>query len=185
MTRFWLLKCEPDVYSIDDLERDGRTGWDGVRNHQVRNFMRDEMKPGDLGIFYHSNAEPPGAAGIVRIERSGVPDPTQFDPKSEYHDPKSRREDPTWRMCEVSFVERFAELVPLDRLRGDAALANLLMLRRGNRLSITPLERAEFDRIRVLGAVRAETGTKGAAGKQGAVGTKGAARTKERLRAAK
>ena len=193
MARFWLLKCEPDVYSIDDLARDGRTGWDGVRNHQVRNFMRDDMKAGDLGIFYHSNAEPPGAAGVVRIERTGVPDPTQFDAKSDYHDPKSRKEAPTWLMCEVSFVERFEELVALETLRSDAALANLLILRRGNRLSITPLEQAEFERIRVLGAGgggagRAAAGRKGTAAKDAAksgAAAKPSSRAKGSIRAAK
>ncbi|MFM1868566.1 MAG: hypothetical protein RL591_1974 [Planctomycetota bacterium] len=188
MARFWLLKCEPDVYSIDDLARDGRTGWDGVRNYQVRNFMRDDMKVGDLGIFYHSNAEPPGAAGVVRIERTGVPDLTQFDPKSDYHDPKSQREAPTWLMCEVSFVERFKEFVALETLRSDAALASLLIFRRGNRLSITPLEQAEFERIRVLGAGGGGAGRAGTV--QKGVGQKGAAakpnsRGKGSIRAAK
>ncbi|MFM7261618.1 MAG: EVE domain-containing protein [bacterium] len=158
MPRFWLLKCEPDVYSIDDLARDGRTGWDGVRNYQVRNFMRDDMQPGDLGVFYHSNATPSGAAGIVRIERTGVPDPSQFDPKSEYHDPASRREASTWLMCEVTFVERFEAVVALEALRAAPALADMLMLRRGNRLSITPLEKREFEAIRALGRAPATRG---------------------------
>jgi predicted RNA-binding protein with PUA-like domain len=152
MARFWLLKCEPDVYSIRDLERDRRTGWDSVRNYQVRNFMRDEMKAGDLGIFYHSNADPSGAAGVLRIVRPALPDPTQFDPKSEYHDSKSTREAPTWLMCEVEFVERFPEVVPLERLRAEPALEGMLILRKGNRLSVTPLEEAEFKAIRALGA---------------------------------
>ncbi len=151
MPRFWLLKCEPDVYSITDLARDGRTGWDGVRNHQVRNFMRDEMRPGDLGIFYHSNATPPGAAGVVEILGTGLADPSQFDPRSDYHDPKSDPAAPTWIMCEVGFVEAFAEVVPLERLRAEPALAEMLILRRGNRLSVTPLTEAEFRAIRRLG----------------------------------
>jgi predicted RNA-binding protein with PUA-like domain len=152
MARFWLLKCEPDVYSIADLERDGRTGWDSVRNYQVRNFMRDDMKPGDLGIFYHSNADPSGAAGVLKITKPGLPDPTQFDPTSEYHDPKSTREAPTWLMCEVAFVERFAAVVPLERLRAEKALADMQILKRGTRLSVTPLTEAEFKAIRALGA---------------------------------
>jgi len=151
MARFWLLKCEPDVYSIDDLERDGRTGWDSVRNYQVRNFMRDTMKPGDLGVFYHSNADPSGAAGVLRIARTALPDPTQFDPKCEYHDPKSSRESPTWLMCEVEFVERFGEVVPLERLRAEKALEGMQILKRGNRLSVTPLTEAEFKAIRAIG----------------------------------
>ena len=155
MAQFWLLKCEPDVYSIDDLERDGRTGWDSVRNYEVRNFMRDTMKPGDLGVFYHSNADPSGAAGILRIARTALPDPTQFDPKGEYHDPKSSRESPTWLMCEVEFVERFGEVVPLERLRAEKALAGMQILKRGNRLSITRLTEAEFKAIRAIGGVGA------------------------------
>ena len=151
MPRFWLLKCEPDVYSIADLARDGRTGWDSVRNYQVRNFMRDEMQTGDLGIFYHSNADPSGAAGVLRIVRAGLPDPTQFDRKSEYHDPKSSPEAPTWLMCEVEFVEQFAGVVPLERLRAEKALAGMQILKRGNRLSITPLAEAEFKAIRAIG----------------------------------
>ena len=151
MPRFWLLKCEPDVYSISDLERDGRTGWDSVRNYQVRNFMRDDMKPGDLGIFYHSNADPSGAAGVLRIARSGLADPTQFDAKSDYHDPKSSKDAPTWLMCEVEFVGRFADVVPLERLRAEKSLAGMQILQRGNRLSITPLTEAEFETIRALG----------------------------------
>jgi predicted RNA-binding protein with PUA-like domain len=162
MPSFWLLKCEPEVYSIDDLARDGVTGWDGVRNYQVRNFMRDDMKPGDLGVFYHSNAEPSGAAGIVRILRAGVPDPTQFDPRSEYHDPRSSRANPTWLMCDVEFVEAFPEVVSLEQMRGEVALASMPILRKGNRLSVTPLTESEFKAIRALGLAqnRKPTGRK-------------------------
>jgi predicted RNA-binding protein with PUA-like domain len=164
MPRFWLLKCEPDVYSIADLARDGRTGWDGVRNHQVRNFMRDEMRPGDLGIFYHSNATPPGAAGVVEILRTGLADPSQFDPKSDYHDAKSDPAAPTWIMCEVGFVEAFAAVVPLERLRAEPALAEMLILRRGNRLSVTPLTEGEFRAIRALGLGALGSGGLGSGG---------------------
>ena len=151
MPRFWLLKCEPDLYSIHDLARDARTGWDSVRNYQVRNFMRDDMRSGDLGIFYHSNAEPSGAAGVLKIVNPSVADPTQFDPKSDYHDPKSDPAAPTWLMCEVAFVEAFAEVVSLEAMRADPALAGMQILRRGNRLSITPLEPSEFERVVELG----------------------------------
>jgi len=137
MPSFWLLKCEPEVYSIRDLARDRRTGWEGVRNYQVRNFMRDAMSPGDMGIFYHSNADPSGAAGVVEILRKGLPDPTQFDPRSEYHDPKSDRADPTWLMCEVGFIEAFDELVPLETLRTG------FRSRRSRRPSFTPSVRSE------------------------------------------
>ena len=154
MPSFWLLKCEPDVYSIHDLARDGKTGWDGVRNYQVRNFMRDTMKAGDLGIFYHSNAAPSGAAGVLEILQVGLPDPSQFDRSSDYHDPKSDPKDPTWLMCEVGFVEAFSQVVPLERLRDEPALADMQILKRGNRLSITPLTKAEFDAIRALGGSR-------------------------------
>ena len=154
MPSFWLLKCEPDVYSIHDLARDGKTGWDGVRNYQVRNFMRDTMKAGDLGIFYHSNAEPSGAAGVVEILRTGLPDPSQFDRKSDYHDPKSDPKEPTWIMCEVGFAEASPEVVSLERMRGEPALGGMQILQRGNRLSITPLAKAEFDAIRALGSPR-------------------------------
>ncbi|MEY5031313.1 MAG: hypothetical protein RL354_344 [Planctomycetota bacterium] len=166
MPQYWLLKCEPDVYSIQDLARDRTTGWDGVRNYQVRNFMRDTMKPGDLGIFYHSNAEPSGPAGVLRIVRTGLPDPTQFDRASDYHDPKSSPAAPTWVMCEVAFEQQFDEVVPLERLREDPALSEMLILRRGNRLSITPLTEGEFKAIRALGGARrsrksSATGRKG------------------------
>ena len=154
MPGFWLLKCEPDVYSIHDLARDGKTGWDGVRNYQVRNFMRDTMKPGDLGVFYHSNAAPSGAAGVLEILQVGLPDPSQFYRSSDYHDPKSDPKDPTWLMCEVGFVEAFSQVVPLERLRDEPALADMQILKRGNRLSITPLTKAEFDAIRALGGSR-------------------------------
>ena len=154
MPSFWLLKCEPNVYSIHDLARDGKTGWDGVRNYQVRNFMRDTMKPGDLGVFYHSNAAPSGAAGVLEILQVGLPDPSQFDRSSAYHDPKSDPKDPTWLMCEVGFVEAFSQVVPLERLRDEPALAGMQILNRGNRLSITPLTKAEFDAIRALGGSR-------------------------------
>ena len=159
MASFWLLKCEPGVYSIHDLARDGSTGWDGVRNHQVRNFMRDTMRAGDLGIFYHSNSEPTGAAGVLRIVRPAVPDPTQFDRKSEYHDPKSDPKSPTWLMCEVAFVEAFAEVVPLERMRAERSLEGMQALKRGNRLSVTPLSEAEFKAIRALGSPRTTAGT--------------------------
>ena len=152
MPNFWLLKCEPEVYSIADLARDGKTGWDGVRNYQVRNFMRDTMKPGDLGVFYHSNADPSGAAGILEIRRTALADPTQFDPGSDGHDPKSDPKAPTWLMCEVGFVEAFRGVIPLEQLRAEKALAGMQILQRGNRLSITPLTEAEFTHIRRLGA---------------------------------
>lgn len=149
--RYWLLKCEPSAYSIEDLERDGRAGWEGVRNYQARNSMRDDMKPGDEAIFYASNADPAGASGVARIARGGYPDPFQFDQAHEYYDPGSDPEDPRWYTVDVEFVERFPEVVAISRLREEPALAGMMILRKGNRLSVTPLTAAEFRTIRRLG----------------------------------
>jgi predicted RNA-binding protein with PUA-like domain len=149
--RHWLCKSEETCYSIADLERDGRAGWDSVRNYQARNFMRDQMKVGDLVLYYHSNAEPTGVAGIARVSRTGVPDPTQFDPRSEFHDPKSSREQPTWIMVEVEFVERFPEVVTLAALRAEKALQGMGVLARGNRLSVMPCDPDHFEHVRRMG----------------------------------
>ncbi len=143
----WLVKTEPEVYSIDDLARDGRTGWDGVRNHQARNFMRDSMKVGDLVLVYHSNADPPGVAGLARVCGEARPDPTAFDPADPHFDPRSRPDRPTWMMAELEFVERFPSLLPLDRLRAEAALEGMPLLARGQRLSVQPVSGAHFDRV--------------------------------------
>lgn len=144
LQRHWLLKSEPSVYSIDDLERDGSTGWEGVRNYQARNTMRDEMKEGDLVLFYHSNATPPAVAGLARVTGVVTPDPTQFDPKSELFDPKSRKDDARWLMCHIAFLEKFATPVPLERLKADAALAGMPLLQKGQRLSVQPVSAAHF-----------------------------------------
>lgn len=149
--RHWLCKSEETCYSIADLERDGRAGWDSVRNYQARNFMRDQMKVGDLVLYYHSNTEPTGVAGIARVSRTGVPDPTQFDPRSEFHDPKSSREQPTWIMVEVEFVERFPEVVTLAALRAEKALQGMGVLARGNRLSVMPCDPDHFEHVRRMG----------------------------------
>jgi predicted RNA-binding protein with PUA-like domain len=143
--RHWLMKSEPDEFSIDDLVAAwGRTtSWFGVRNYQARNYMRDEMKVGDLAFFYHSSCPQPGIAGIVRISRPAHPDATQFDPKSPYYDPKSRPEDPRWVNVDVTLEEK-TRLVPLPELRAHPELADLVILRRGNRLSVTPVAPAEW-----------------------------------------
>jgi predicted RNA-binding protein with PUA-like domain len=152
--QYWLMKSEPDVYAITDLERDGSTGWEGVRNYQARNFMRDSMRLGDLVLFYHSNAEPPGVAGIARVAGAPEPDPTQFDAGSDYHDPGSDPADPRWLHVRVGFVERFAEVVPLEVLRADASLTGMPLLARGQRLSVQPVSPAHFARVLALaGAV--------------------------------
>jgi predicted RNA-binding protein with PUA-like domain len=142
--KYWLMKSEPEVFSIEDLRKKKRTDWDGVRNYQARNYMRDQMKQGDLVLFYHSNAEPPGVAGIARVSREAHPDETQFDKKSEYYDGKSKRENPTWQLVEVEFVEAFKAVIPLDRLRAEKALAKMVLLQKGSRLSVQPVTEAEW-----------------------------------------
>jgi len=141
------MKSEPDVYSIDHLAKDGKAEWDGIRNYQARNFMRDEMKVGDLVIFYHSNAKPPGAAGVARVASAPYPDPTQFQKKSKYFDAKSSKDDPRWILVDVEFVERFDELVGLGDLKGDPALEGMLLIQKGQRLSIQPVDKKHFKRV--------------------------------------
>jgi predicted RNA-binding protein with PUA-like domain len=153
--KFWLMKSEPDVYSIDDLARDRRTSWEGVRNYQARNFMRDEMKVGDLALFYHSSADPPGVAGVVRVVREAYPDPTQFDRNSPYYDPASKRDEPRWYMVDVEFVEKLPVFVPLDALKRERALAGMLVIQKGQRLSVQPVTRAHVAKVLAMG--RAQT----------------------------
>jgi predicted RNA-binding protein with PUA-like domain len=141
----WLLKSEPDVFSYDDLVHAKREGWDGIRNYMARNFMR-EMKKGEQAIFYHSNAKPPGVAGICKIVKTAEPDPTQFDTKSEYYDPKSRPEDPRWDWVTVAPVKKLP-FVSLDELRALPQLVHCRLLAKGNRLSVLPLTDEEFDAI--------------------------------------
>jgi predicted RNA-binding protein with PUA-like domain len=135
---YWLMKSEPDVYSIMDLKRDRQTLWDGVRNYQARNFLKT-MQPGDLAFFYHSNTTPPGIAGLMAIAQTQVVDPTQFDTKSKYYDPKSSPENPRWHTVTVEFVETLPQLLSLDQLREHFTPEELLILRRGNRLSVVPV----------------------------------------------
>ncbi len=153
--RHWLLKSEPDTFSFDDLkDRPRRTEpWNGVRNYQVRNFMRDDMSPGDLGFFYHSSCPEPGIPGVIEIASPARPDPTALDPESDYHDPKSDPDNPRWLLVDVAWKADFKRFVPLSELREHPELADLLILRRGNRLSVTPLERPHFDFICRLGGV--------------------------------
>jgi predicted RNA-binding protein with PUA-like domain len=142
--RYWLVKSEPTVYSIDDLERDGRTSWDGVRNYQARNLMRDDMAAGDLVLFYHSNADPPGVAGIARVAGSAHPDLTARDPGGHAYDPAASDEDPRWFAVDVEFVRRFPHPVPLPVLRQTPGLEDMVLLRR-SRLSVQPVRPQEFD----------------------------------------
>ena len=136
MPRHWLLKSEPQVYSIDHLKKDQTASWDGVRNYQARNYMRDDMKIGDLVLFYHSNAEPSGVAGIAKVVRTAHTDITALDPKHDHYDPKSTEENPIWLMVDIGFAEKFKSFVSLEDLRSNMALANMLVLRRGQRLSV-------------------------------------------------
>jgi len=144
----WLIKSEPTTFSIQDLAKAPKktTSWEGVRNYQARNFLR-AMKRGDLAIYYHSNAEPPAAVGIARIVREAYPDPTAWDPESAYHDPKASPDNPLWSMVDVQLVEIFPREIPLEELRGVTALAGMELLRRGSRLSVTPVTLAEFRTI--------------------------------------
>ena len=150
MTRHWLVKSEPGSYSIEDLRRDGSTFWDGVRNYQARNFMRDDMRPGDPVLFYHSNSEPTGVAGVARVSRAAYPDHTARDPESPYFDPKAGDEDPRWYMVDVEFVEAFPRVVPLDVLRGTPGLEKMPLVNK-SRLSVQPVTPEEFRTIVALG----------------------------------
>lgn len=147
----WLIKSEPDVFSIGDLARaKGRTtSWEGVRNYQARNFLR-AMRKGDLALFYHSNAAPSAVAGVVAVVREAYPDPTAWDPRSDYHDPKAGPENPIWSLVDVKLVEIFPREISLEELRGVKALAGMELLRRGSRLSVQPVTAAEFRAIETL-----------------------------------
>lgn len=150
MSRYWLMKSEPDSYSIDDLERDGRTSWEGVRNYQARNFMRDDMRPGDGVLYYHSGAKPPGVAGVARVARAAYPDPTALDSGSPYHDPKASPEDPRWYMVDIEFREKFPAVVPLSALHDVEGLEEMLVNKK-SRLSVQPVTRSEFEIVHRLG----------------------------------
>jgi len=143
---YWLFKSEPTTYGIDHLEKDKVTAWTGVRNYQARNFMRDAMRKGDRGFFYHSSCEVPGIAGIVEIGRAAYPDGTQFDRKSPHYDPAASRDQPRWFNADVKFVMK-TRVVSLDELRSHKALKSMLILQRGSRLSITPVTAAEWECI--------------------------------------
>jgi len=148
MTRYWLMKSEPNECSIDDaLAAPKKTvPWTGVRNYQARNFMRDDMQVGDGVLFYHSSCPEPGIAGLAKVASGVQPDPTQFQPQSDYFDPKSDPADPRWLLVDVQ-AQRKTRLLRLSELRADPTLAELILLRRGNRLSITPLDKRHWDRV--------------------------------------
>ena len=149
---YWLMKSEPDVFGVDDLMKlPGKTDtWDGVRNYQARNMMRDDMKKGDLAFFYHSNCKEPGIAGIMKIVREGYPDHTAFDPKEKYYDPKSDPDNPRWYMVDVKHVRKLKRVITLTELKTHAQLTDLPLLRRGNRLSVMPVSEAQWNYILAL-----------------------------------
>ena len=146
-TQYWLMKSEPDAFSIDDLKRKGQEHWDGVRNYQARNFMRDGMRVGDKVFFYHSNCTEPGIVGIAEVATDAYPDPSQFDPKSKYFDAASSRDNPRWMLVDVKFVKKLKRTITLKELQAAAALADMALVRKGNRLSVMPIGVTEWRHI--------------------------------------
>jgi predicted RNA-binding protein with PUA-like domain len=146
----WLMKSEPDAFSIDDLKRRKREPWDGVRNYQARNFMRDGMRPGDQVFFYHSNCTVPGIVGIAEGATDAYPDPSQFDPKSKYFDPGSSRDNPRWMLVDVKFVKKLKRTITLKELQARPELAGMALVRKGNRLSVMPVAADEWQAVLAL-----------------------------------
>jgi predicted RNA-binding protein with PUA-like domain len=149
--RYWLMKCEPAAYTIEDLERDGETSWEGVRNYQARNFMRDEMRVGDGVLFYASNADPSGVTGLATITRAGYPDSFAWRKGHKYFDPDTKKDSPTWYMVDIGFVERFPGVVSLDTLKTTRGLEKMVVTQKGSRLSVQPVTKSEYDIIVRLG----------------------------------
>ena len=141
------MKSEPDAYGIDDLARDRREPWDGIRNYQARNMMRDDMRIGDEVFFYHSNCKEPGIVGIAKVVSDAYPDPTQFDPESQYFDPKSSEETPRWLLVDVEFVRKLKRTITLAELKAQPGLDGMILTRKGNRLSIMPVDKPHWDLI--------------------------------------
>lgn len=152
--RYWLMKSEPTVYSLEHLRVKGIDSWEGVRNYQACRFLREEMAVGDLAFFYHSNAKPSGVVGIMRVVKSGYPDDTAWDSSSPYYDPKSTLEKPRWYRVDVAFERALSRLISLDELRALPQLAQSPLVRRGNRLSVLPLSLEEWESIRSLYALK-------------------------------
>jgi len=153
--RYWLLKCEPNAYAIDDLERDGTTSWEGVRNFQARNLLRDEIQVGDAVLFYASSAEPSGVTGLAEVVRAGYPDPFAFRRGHTYYDPESDPANPTWYAVDVGFVEKFPGIVPLAVLKATPSLEHMRVVQKGSRLSVQPATAREFEIVRRLGRAAA------------------------------
>ena len=150
---YWLMKCEPEAYTIDALSRDGTTSWEGVRNFQARNFLR-EMRVGELALFYASNADPSGAVGVVEVSRDAYPDPLQFQAGHEYHDPASRQEKPKWYTVDVRFVEKLPQIVSLETLKRTPGLKKMMVVQPGRRPSVQPVSKEEFEIVLELGRGR-------------------------------
>lgn len=155
--KHWLMKCEPSAYTIDDLERDGTTSWEGVRNYQARNFMR-EMRSGDKVLFYASSADPSGVTGLARISREAYPDRFATQKGHHYHDPKSTAEEPIWYMVDIAFVEKFPRTVSLEELKKTRGLEKMVVTQKGSRLSIQPVTKQEYDIVVGLGKTRDQLG---------------------------
>ncbi len=149
--RYWLMKCEPSAYTIDDLARDGKTSWEGVRNFQARNFMRDQMQEGDGVLFYASNADPSGVTGLATIARAGYPDPTAFKKGHVYYDESSKKDAPTWFLVDLAFEARFPGIVSLETLKKTKGLEAMVVTQKGSRLSVQPVTKPEFDIVVKLG----------------------------------
>ncbi|MFH1194357.1 MAG: EVE domain-containing protein [bacterium] len=146
-TKYWLIKSEPDVYSIDNLAKDKVTQWDGIRNFQERNYLRDGMKVGDKVLFYHNSAYFLAVVGLCEVVKDGYPDPTAFNLNHKNFDPRSNPDDPSWYMVDIKFIQKFKKPVKLINLRANYKLLNMKMLERGNRLSIVPVKQEEFEEI--------------------------------------
>lgn len=149
--RYWLMKCEPSAYTIDDLARDKTTSWEGVRNFQARNFMRDDMQDGDAVLFYASNADPSGVTGLATIAKAGYPDHTAWKKGHKYFDESSTRDKPTWYMVDLGFVERFPEVVSLETLKQTKGLEKMVVTQKGSRLSVQPVTKPEYEIVVKLG----------------------------------
>ncbi len=149
--RYWLMKCEPAAYTIDDLERDGTTSWEGVRNYQARNFMRDQMQVGDDVLFYASNADPSGVTGLARICRAGYPDQFAWKKGHKYYDAASTPAKPLWYMVDLEFVENFHGTLPLETIKATPGLEQMKVVQKGSRLSVQPVTKAEYDIVVKLG----------------------------------
>lgn len=147
---YWLMKSEPETYGIDDLEKEGTNMWEGCRSYTVRNFFRDQMKVGDKAFFYHSNADPSGIVGTMEIVSEAYPDPTQFDPKSHYYDPKSPKDNPRWLLRDVKFLSKFKRTVSLAELRETKGLEDMLVIKKGQRLSVMPVTEKEWKIVLAL-----------------------------------